>query len=140
MLPATQKIPLQNDKFAQVCGNNCGSYFTVEEPMPLEVDFRKADSKPLKILTLTSNVMAFGLADSKGKFIVHVTRSNHPGMLTILCCIRYACQQKVVKFNVTKDDFQLITDSTSMCIEGVQFSKVLAVLVNFKEKIISQDT
>ena len=133
MMPATQKIALQGEMFAQVCASNCGSYFTIEEPMPLEVDCTKVNSKPLKFLTLSSNAVAFGITDQKGKVIIHVTKSDCPEVLTVLCCIRYATLQKVLMFNVTKGDFEPIeVDNTSASMEEFQISRVVAILADFK--------
>ena len=113
MMPATQRVPLHNEIFAQVCAGNCMKYFAAEEAMPLEVDICKVDSKPLKLVTLSSNAVAFGIGDQKGKVVIHVTRSDCSGVLAVLCCIRYANEQKILKFDMTRDDFELVTDDSS---------------------------
>lgn len=135
LMPATRKVPLEGEVFAQVCDGSCMKYFAAEEPLPLEVDFREEDSKPLKILALSANAAAFGIEDRKGKVVIHVTRSDCSGVLAVLCCIRYANQQKIMKFSMTRGDFELVMDDSSGSVKELNISKVLTILAEFKVKI-----
>lgn len=133
-----EKILLKRQTFTLVCcSENCASYLTSNDPMPLEVDVRKESSRPLKILTISSNAMAFGIHNLKARVLIQVLRGEKSKLL-ILCVIRSATQQQVLKFNMT-EDFQLVEgdDNNIDLLDEIKHSKVPAILNNYKEIILS---
>ena len=132
MMPATSKLTQQGEIFAQVCASTCGSYYTAEDAMVLEIDVQKDGTR---LLTLSSNAIAFGITDPKGKVIVHIIKSANRTLVTVLCSIRYSNQQKIIQFDMTKDDFEPVLDNNSKTVQELPISRLLSVLIDFKEKL-----
>ena len=134
-------------KPVQVCSEKCGCYLTSNEQMPIELDVYKNTSRPLKILSISSNGISFCVGKLKSKVLVQLLKCDKPGMFMIMYSIHNAYEQAVVIFYVT-DDFLLLQlaegEDNFEVFEEVNKSRILAILSEKYNEVIhtikSQET